>query len=181
LPRGFGIVAALLAGAAAASEMRPIAHELELARLDPAPGIWSSATLQGHVALVTFWTSWCPPRALARVGPLARELAPRGLRAVAINLDERDADARAAPRVAWAEVASLRDGDAASARAFGVDALPVTYLVGCDGSIRARYAGRRGPDPAALRASVEALLLDCAARLDARAATAAPATRIGED
>ena len=165
LARCAWILCALL-GAPGAVASEPRAPVVTLPRLaDGAP--FELGSLAGRVVLVDFWASWCGPcrRSLPAYGALRAELAPRGFEVVAINLDEHAADARAFLERHPLAFVVVRDERGDSARAFGVRTMPSSYLVGCDGTIRARHAGFEASELPALRARIEALLEE--ARCDA--------------
>lgn len=107
--------------------------------------------IDGHVRLVHFWATWCPPCVDELPGLLAtaRELADRGLVLVAISMDDD-----------WTAIRAFFGGDVPTEvyRAVESDAhelydifsLPDTYLVPRDGRLLLRYGGARDwQDPAA--------------------------------
>ena len=58
-------------------------------------GKLSLAELKGHVVYLDFWASWCGPckQTFPFMNDVQARYAPRGLKVVAINVDERSADA----------------------------------------------------------------------------------------
>jgi thiol-disulfide isomerase/thioredoxin len=120
------------------------------------------AALRGEVLLVDFWASWCAPcrESFPWFAQLHERLATRGLRIVAISLDEdrREADRFLAEHPAPFTV--LFDPDAISGPLFALPAMPTSYLVGRDGVVRARHLGFRARDRAALEAAIEAALAE---------------------
>lgn len=113
----------------------------------------SLAALRGRVVLVDFWASWCGPcvRELPELGRLGRELGPRGLAVLAVNVEENAAAARSAPD----GLTVLVEGREVAAR-YGVDQLPHRVLVGRDGVIR--YARRGAGGARALAQHLEQAL-----------------------
>lgn len=148
---------ALLSPGAAATDAR--APSVSLPRLGGA-GTFALESLAGRVVLVDFWASWCTPcrHSLPAYDALRGELSARGFEVVAINLDEAEADARDFLARQPLSYVVVRDAAGDSARAFGVRGMPSSYLVGCDGTIRARQVGFRRTELPALRAKIEALL-----------------------
>jgi cytochrome c biogenesis protein CcmG, thiol:disulfide interchange protein DsbE len=120
------------------------------------------AAMRGDVLLVDFWASWCAPcrESFPWFARLHERLAPRGLRIVAISLDEdrREADRFLADNPAPFTV--LFDPEARSGPLFGLPAMPTSYLVGRDGVVRMRHLGFRARDRAALVAGIEAALAE---------------------
>ena len=103
----------------------------------------SLARLKGNVVLVDFWASWCGPCASAFpvIEDLFQEYRTRGFEVVAINLDEkrRDADRFLAERPHAMTVAF--DPQGKSAKAFGLEGMPTSYLIGRDGKVRFVHVG----------------------------------------
>jgi thiol-disulfide isomerase/thioredoxin len=115
--------------------------------------------LKGKVVLLDFWATWCPPckKALPSLKRLHAELHEKGLEIVGIDGLEKDEDELKAflsrEQVAWPQIV----GKTAKVltRAYGVEALPRTILIGRDGKIAA--IGLRGePLRKAVRAALSA-------------------------
>jgi len=117
-------------------------------------------TRPGEVLYVDFWASWCGPcvKAFPFMNELAAEFSGRGLRVLAINLDEEAADARGFLERHPASFEIGADPSGECPRRFGVDAMPSSYLVDGSGRIHHRHRGFRGGDAAALREAIGALL-----------------------
>jgi cytochrome c biogenesis protein CcmG, thiol:disulfide interchange protein DsbE len=98
---------------------------------------------RGQVVVVDFWASWCVPcrRSFPWMNEMQARYADEGLVVVAVNVD-RD---RAAAEKFLAEVpADFRihyDNEGAVAEAFGVEAMPSSFVIGRDGEIVARHLG----------------------------------------
>lgn len=119
------------------------APDLVLAR--PEGATVRLAELRGKSVLLHFWATWCPPcrEELPGLLALGRELSRGGeLEVLAVTLDQD-----------WATVRKFFDGDIPaevvqdaskrSAGVYDVSALPDTYLVGPDGTLRLRFGGPR--------------------------------------
>lgn len=115
---------------------------------------------RGKVLYVDFWASWCAPcvKAFPFMNSLVETYAARGLEVLAINLDEKQADARAFLASRPARMQVLRDADAACARRFNVIGMPTSYLIDRQGAVRRVHKGFRSGDDAALRQAIEQLL-----------------------
>jgi thiol-disulfide isomerase/thioredoxin len=115
----------------------------------------------GHVVLLNFWASWCKPcRAeMPELARLQQQYHDRGLVVVGLSADDRHdlADARKAAQGLDYGLGMLCD---AKVNGFGQPlGIPLTYLIGADGSIRAILRGNQGPfDAAALQAAVTGAL-----------------------
>ena len=141
------------------------APDFNLPRLG-ASDTFAFASLRGRVVLVDFWASWCTPcrHSLPAYAALRGALGSRGFEVVGINLDEAEADAKAFLAEHPLSFVVVRDAAGDSARAYGVRGMPSSYLVGCDGTIRARHVGFKDKALPALRAKIESLLEEDACR-----------------
>lgn len=154
----------LLFGAfgASAQELQPsprvAAPALELPGVDGR--IYRLAAYRGKVVLVNFWASWCEPcrDEMPSIERLRHSLQKAPFVVLAVNVGE---GARAARRFADAVhlgSALLLDRDGAAARAWGARALPSTYIVGPDGTIRYRYVGALDWSTPAVRGAITDLM-----------------------
>ncbi|MEX2290524.1 MAG: redoxin domain-containing protein [Mycobacteriales bacterium] len=99
---------------------------------------------RGQVVLVNVWASWCVP--CRQEQPLLvasyRELAPRGLQIVGINVRDKPQEARAfLQEFGQAPWPSVQDPDGRQAVDWGTFALPETYLVDGSGTVVAKAVG----------------------------------------
>ena len=91
---------------------------------------------------------------------LSHDLAPSGLDVVAVNVDQRPADAArflARHRVTFPIATGANEG---CAKQFGVKSMPSTFLVDRRGNIRAIHSGFRPEEGPELRNLVERLLAE---------------------
>ena len=122
-------------------------------------GAFDLADWRGQVVLVNVWASWCVP--CQQEQPLLvssyRELAPRGLQIVGINVRDKPEEARAfMQKFGQAPWPSVQDPDGRRAVDWGTFALPETYLVDSGGTIVAKAVGEL--DAAWIRDNVAPLL-----------------------
>ena len=131
-------------GPLAAAPIPIAAPAINLLRLDGTP--FSLTDRKGKFTLINFWALWCAPcrtemPALAR---LKTQMAGRELEIVAVNLgDKPDAVARFLKQVDVGELTIAMDRQSAVGRAWHVQALPATFLVGPDGTITHAAVGAR--------------------------------------
>lgn len=122
----------------------------------------SIAGLNGKVVYVDFWASWCVAclASFPFMERMQHELGPKGLEVVAVNLDQKPADAQrflASHRVTFPIALGTNE---ACAKQFGVGAMPSTFLVDRSGRVRAIHSGFRPGEAATIRGLVEKLLAE---------------------
>lgn len=120
---------------------------------------------RGKVLYVDFWASWCTPciQSFPFLNQLDGELRDKGLQVVAINLDERRADAQGFLDERPARFNVAVDDSKACPQAFGVKAMPSSYLVDRKGVIRHVHWGFRPHEAEQVRGLVEQLLAEAPA------------------
>lgn len=122
-------------------------------------GTFDLTDWRGEVVVVNVWASWCVP--CQQEQPLLvssyRELAPRGLHIVGINVRDEPEEARAfMQKFGQAPWPSVQDPDGRRAVDWGTFALPETYVVDRSGTVVAKAVGEL--DAAWIRDHVTPLL-----------------------
>lgn len=117
-------------------------------------------SLQGKVVLVDFWASWCAPclQSFPWMNELHARHADDGLVIVAVNVDQDRALADAFLKKLPPQFRIEYDGHGTLAQAFAVAAMPTSFLIGRDGTVRARHAGFRDKQRAGREQEIEQLL-----------------------
>ena len=117
----------------------------------------------GAVTLVDFWATWCPPcvAAMPHLAELHRELSPRGLRTLSVNVEPEAPDLvrsfaaeHELPFDVWV------DGGSAQ-RAFRIRTFPTVVILDADGTVRRVHVGNTSITT--LRRDIEELLKTAAA------------------
>jgi cytochrome c biogenesis protein CcmG/thiol:disulfide interchange protein DsbE len=102
---------------------------------------------RGHVVVVNFWATWCPPcrGEMPLLDTFARRHRADGLVLVGLSVDRRrDRHEVESVMQAFEYRAGIADG--AKVNGFGPpQALPMTYVIDATGTIRAVLAPGRGP------------------------------------
>ena len=122
----------------------------------------SLSALKGHVVLVDFWASWCPPckASFPALDRLYSELHAWGFDVIAVNLDERERDAEDFLAERPHEMPVVFDPAGRSPRAFGLYGMPSSFLVGRDGRIRFVHVGYSEKVLESYRREIEQLLAE---------------------
>ena len=123
------------------------APEIELT--DPDGNKLALSSLRGQVVLIDFWASWCVPcrQENPNVVRMYNEYKDKGFTIYSVSLDEKhDAwvNAIEADQLSWPNhVSDLAGWQSSAAAAYGVNAIPATFLIDKDGKVIAKDL--RGP------------------------------------
>lgn len=116
------------------------------------------SSLRGHVVMLDFWASWCPP--CRESIPILGRVASRhpGLVSFAVNTESDQTRERvvAAHRALEIAIPTLLDRDYQGQMAFAVQALPTLVVIDREGVVRHLHTGV--PDEAQLDAWLQELL-----------------------
>ena len=117
-------------------------------------------SLRGRVVYLDFWASWCGPcrASFPWLETMQQRYGGQGLTVVAVNLDK---DRRAAEGFLKRYTASFPvafDPAGRTAVAYGVAAMPTSYLIGRDGGILSTHTGFHPARAAELEARIQEAL-----------------------
>ena len=105
----------------------------------------SLSSLRGKVVVLDFWATWCPPcrRSLPHLQKMSAdpELKNKGLVVLAINQEEELSKIRPFMDEGHYTFNVLRDTDGAVSRAYNVEGIPTTVIIGRDGNVRNVFVG----------------------------------------
>jgi thiol:disulfide interchange protein DsbD len=122
------------------------------AKLDGTP--FDSASLAGKVVVIDFWATYCVPciAELPVLNNVSREIGPKGLAMVGVDMDE---DASGVPAFLKKHPIeySVAVGSADTWKQYKIDGLPVTLVLDRTGKLVKRFDG--GTADADLRAAIE--------------------------
>jgi thiol-disulfide isomerase/thioredoxin len=107
--------------------------------------------LRGRVVLLNFWATWCVPcrDEMPALDTLGRELGPKGLAVIGVNLKEARPDVETFVRDQGLRFPILLDADGAVGARYQVFALPTTLMIDRQGQVVGTVLGIRnwvGPD-----------------------------------
>ncbi len=101
------------------------------------------ADFRGEVVLLNFWATWCAP-CLVEMPVFAnwqKQYGPRGLQAIGISMDDDAAPARRVVERLKLNYPVAMGDERLAALYGGVLGLPLTFVIGRDGVVRARFQG----------------------------------------
>jgi thiol-disulfide isomerase/thioredoxin len=118
------------------------------------------ADLRGRIVFLDFWASWCTPCRLSFpwMNQMQATYGPQGLQVVAINVDAKRADADRFLAATPVQFAIAFDPAGDTPRAYGIKAMPSSFLIGTDGRVLHTHAGFRDADKADLEQRIRAAL-----------------------
>ena len=132
--------------------------------LDSVPRTRTMADYRGQVVLLNIWATWCPPCRveMPAIEALHRDYAPRGLKVVAVSVDDAaSVDAmRDFVREYGLTFEVLHDPSRGIQRAWQTTGVPETFVIARDGTIRRKVAGMSDWNSASSRAVIEQLLAE---------------------
>ena len=106
-------------------------------------GTSNLAADKGKVVLLNFWATWCEPckSEMPALQQLADELHDKPFRLYSVDLQEEAQDVDAFQRQYNLRLYAVLDGNGDAVRAYGVRALPSTFLVDQQGILRLQRIG----------------------------------------
>ena len=113
------------------------------------------------VTLLHVWATWCGPceKEFPEIEALQKEFGPRGLRIVAVSVDEGDDDpVRKFVSEKGATFGIGRDPEGAVRRLYQGIGVPESYLISADGRLLVRQFGAIPEGAEAMRAAIEKAL-----------------------
>jgi cytochrome c biogenesis protein CcmG, thiol:disulfide interchange protein DsbE len=160
---GFAITRAL------GTELHPLgtgtqAPRFQAATLDTPPKQRSLADYKGQVVLVNIWATWCEPCRveMPSIERLYKQYGPKGLRVVAVSIDDPGTDAaiRAFVHDMGLTFDILHDPAGKIEHAYQTTGYPETVIIGKDGVIRKKVAEATDWDSEGNRRLIEQLLAE---------------------
>ena len=161
VPRVLVALLLLACGALVSAQSLPApAPALELP--DEHGTLVSLGALRGRVVLVDVWASWCVPckAAFPEYDALFKEYRDRGFEVLAVNVDERRADADRFLATRPHAMPVLFDPKGVTPQRFQLNGMPTSYFIDRRGNIRFRHEGFTLKDLTTYRSRIEQLLAE---------------------
>lgn len=123
-------------------------------------GKLSLADLKGHVVYLDFWASWCGPckQSFPFMNELQARYAARGLKIVAVNVDERPADANKFLAEVPPKFTVVLDPKGLTPGAYDVQGMPTSMLIDGSGKVLMVHTSFSEAEKPALTQQIEKAL-----------------------
>ena len=133
--------AATVSGAPKGERIREILERHPLRTLDGRTVRYEE--LIGHVVVLNFWASWCPPcrRELPDLDALDHEIEPGGGRVLAVSIDEDDRNVRTFVHDHALTLCVARDGPGGIASALDLKQIPYSVVLDRQGDVALAASG----------------------------------------
>lgn len=99
---------------------------------------------RGKVLYLDFWSAWCAPcrRAMPELDALRREFSRNDFEVIGINVDGEADDGRRVAGELGISYPMAEDADLRAAKRYGVDAVPMSFVIDRNGIIRRVVRGK---------------------------------------
>lgn len=131
------LVAAALAAPAFATDLRGQAAPDFALRSMGGPNLRLSE-YRGEVVLVNFWATWCGPcrEEMPLLDQIYKQYHPVGFELLGVNIDDAGSHAADMAHNLGVSFPVLFDEEKAVSRLYNVDTMPMSLLIGRDGTVR---------------------------------------------
>jgi thiol-disulfide isomerase/thioredoxin len=122
--------------------------------------IQSLSALKGKVVFLNFWATWCGPcrDEMPSMEVIYKRFKNEGLEILAVNCEESQEDVIAFMANNGLTFPALLDEDGRVNGAYGIQAIPTTFLINRDGRIILRLVGSINWDTEKINPAIESLL-----------------------
>jgi cytochrome c biogenesis protein CcmG/thiol:disulfide interchange protein DsbE len=98
---------------------------------------------RGSIVVLNFWATWCPPciDELPSLETLQQRMKDRGVKVLAISVDEDDSAYHQFLQDNKVDLLSVRDASKQSSHLYGTLKFPETYIIDQHGIVRRKFIG----------------------------------------
>jgi thiol-disulfide isomerase/thioredoxin len=132
----------------------------DFALADAQGGTVRLSELRGSVVYVDFWASWCAPclKSFPWMNEIQQRYGDQGLRIVAVNLDQKRADADGFLARVPGKFTIVFDAAGATARTYNVRGMPSSVLIDRQGRVQFEHIGFRESSRDVLEAQIKRVI-----------------------
>jgi cytochrome c biogenesis protein CcmG, thiol:disulfide interchange protein DsbE len=145
-------------------ELGTRAPDFKAYTLDSVPRQKTLADYRGKVLMINVWATWCLPCRveMPSIEALNKEYAPKGLKIVAVSIDDPGTDStiRAFVNQYGLTFEVLHDPQGKISESYDITGYPETFIVGKDGVIRRKLMSATNWNAPEARALVDRLLAE---------------------
>lgn len=154
-----GVVGATALAATVQASGVPVARAIQTASLKTMEGGPGNVQLDDQITVVNFWASWCAPckKELPELDAISEAFQGRGVRFMAISIDEDAAKAREFVESRSIDLPVYHDGPKGLARTLDLPHLPYTYVLDGKGEVVMQYGGAGEAEMSRLRQTLDRL------------------------
>jgi len=123
---------------------------------------------KGEVVLLNFWATWCPPcrREIPSMASLYGKYASRGLKVIAVSVDQRRQDLLNFMQEYPMPFQVLHDADGSVSHSYGVYRYPESFLLDRHGVVLRHVVGATNWMSESMLRAIDAMLAESAGRTD---------------
>ncbi len=106
-------------------------------------GKLSLSEFHGHVVVLNFWATWCPPCVMETpsLEKFASEMKPDGVTVIGVSVDQNGRQLRQFVKQYHLTYPVARDPNRALSHQYGTFKYPETYIIGRDGHVAEKIIG----------------------------------------
>ena len=136
------------------------ARDFSLSTHASAEEVTALSGYRGKVIFLNFWATWCPPcrEEMPSMESLYNRFKGNDFEMLAVNIAESDAVVQSFAEEYGLSFPILFDRDSRVGSAYGVQAIPTTFIIDRDGRIVVRFVGGRDWDTPQIRRALEMLI-----------------------
>jgi cytochrome c biogenesis protein CcmG, thiol:disulfide interchange protein DsbE len=125
---------------------------------------------KGEVIWLDFWASWCVPcrASFPWLNDIQQRYESRGLKVIAINLDENTSDAEDFLRQVPANFQVFYDPQGSAPTQFDIQGMPTSVIIDREGNVHLFHIGFNESDKAELEAILQKVLMNSSSRENLR-------------
>lgn len=127
------------------------------------PGLLATVNLaefKGKTVYLDFWASWCGPckQSFPWMNDMQSRYSDKGLRVVAINVDQKNADAQSFLKETPASFTVAFDSAGQTPKTYAIKGMPTSVLIGPDGKVISVHNGFKEQQRAELEGQIKQAL-----------------------